>query len=49
MDINQIIEQHALWIPMVKKVPAQIGCQRHKLEDWWNFDDNRIIEMDGKR
>ncbi|SPL81292.1 hypothetical protein [Yersinia phage fEV-1] len=26
----------------------QIGCQRHKLEDWWSFDDARIIEMDGK-
>ncbi|MDY0271928.1 MAG: pentapeptide repeat-containing protein [Advenella sp.] len=27
----------------------QIGCQRHKLEDWWNFDDKRILEMDGKQ
>ena len=26
----------------------QIGCQRHKFEDWWGFGDNRIIEMDGK-
>ena len=26
----------------------QIGCQRHKLEDWWSFDDARIIEMEGK-
>ena len=26
----------------------QIGCQRHKLEDWWSFDDARIIEMDEK-
>ena len=26
----------------------QIGCQCHKLEDWWSFDDARIIEMDGK-
>ena len=26
----------------------QIGCQYHKLEDWWSFDDARIIEMEGK-
>lgn len=27
----------------------QIGCQRHKIEDWWSFDDTRIIEMDGEK
>ena len=26
----------------------QIGCQCHKLEDWWSFDDARIIKMEGK-
>ena len=26
----------------------QIGCQCHKLEDWWSFSDARIIEMEGK-
>ena len=26
----------------------QIGCQRHKLEDWWNFDDASIIAMGGE-
>ena len=26
----------------------QIGCKSHKLEDWWSFDDARIIEMEGK-
>lgn len=26
----------------------QIGCQKHKIEDWWNFDDEKIISMDGK-
>ena len=26
----------------------QIGCQCHKIEDWWSFDDSRIIEMEGK-
>ena len=26
----------------------QIGCQCHKIEDWWGFSDARIIEMEGK-
>lgn len=26
----------------------QIGCERHKLEDWWSFGDDRIIAMYGK-
>ena len=26
----------------------KIGCQFHKKEDWWNFTDREIIEMDGK-
>lgn len=25
-----------------------IGCQLHKIEEWVNFDDGRIIEMNGK-
>ena len=99
MNINQIIEQHALWLATggkegsranlthanltCVKLPhanltranlygvsgnlnnlksvfcdtypvtytaevMQIGCQCHKLEDWWSFDDARIIEMEGK-
>jgi len=27
----------------------QIGCQRHKISDWWKFDDNTILKMDGKQ
>ena len=26
----------------------QIGCERHKIADWWEFDDKRILKMDGK-
>ena len=94
MNINQIIEQHALWLDTDGKEGSranltlanlyganlnganlngasgnlnnlksvfcdtypvtytaevmQIGCQCHKLEDWWSFDDARIIEMEGK-
>jgi len=27
----------------------QIGCERHLISDWANFDDRRILKMDGKR
>ena len=26
----------------------QIGCEKHAISDWWEFDDKRILEMDGK-
>ena len=26
----------------------QIGCERHQIDDWWDFDDTRILQMDGK-
>jgi len=26
----------------------QIGCERHAISDWANFDDHRIAKMDGK-
>ena len=26
----------------------QIGCQRHNIAEWWEFDNNRILEMGGK-
>lgn len=27
----------------------QIGCQRHKISEWWGFGGHRIAEMDGKK
>lgn len=27
----------------------QIGCQCHKIAEWWQFDDRAIAEMDGKK
>ncbi|MDY0251179.1 MAG: pentapeptide repeat-containing protein [Pseudomonas sp.] len=27
----------------------QIGCERHKITDWWDFDDERIFNMDGEK
>jgi hypothetical protein len=24
----------------------QIGCQRHPIADWWEFDDDKIAKMD---
>jgi len=26
----------------------QIGCQRHKITDWWEFDDRQILYMGGE-
>lgn len=26
----------------------QIGCQRHTLEEWWSFDDEKIKGMDAR-
>ena len=26
----------------------QIGCERHKISEWWDFDNKRIAGMDGK-
>ena len=27
----------------------QIGCKRYKINDWFGFNDKKIIDMDGKR
>ena len=27
----------------------QIGCQCHKIEEWWEFDDAQIRKMDGAK
>ena len=27
----------------------QIGCERYKINDWFGFNDKKIIYMDGKR
>ena len=27
----------------------QIGCQNHPICDWWQFDDETVIRMDGKK
>ena len=26
----------------------QVGCERHPISDWWEFDDKRILEMDDR-
>ena len=26
----------------------QIGCELHKISEWWSFDNDRIEQMDGK-
>ena len=27
----------------------QIGCKKFPIEDWWNFTDEEIREMDGQK
>ncbi len=27
----------------------QIGCESHKIEDWWNFEKDDISDMDGEK
>jgi hypothetical protein len=27
----------------------QIGCEKHLIGDWWEFDNKRIAEMDGRK
>ncbi len=27
----------------------QIGCERHDIEEWWSFDNDRIKEMEGDK
>ena len=35
------------WSITYTSTHLQIGCQRHKIEDWWEFDDETINDMDG--
>jgi len=30
-------------------VSMQIGCELHNIDDWWGFDDDRILEMNGDK
>jgi len=33
---------------LITKEQIKIGCEIHKSEEWGNFGDKRILEMDGK-
>jgi len=33
---------------LITKEQIKIGCEIHKAEEWGNFDDKRILEMEGK-
>ena len=46
--IKSIFASDAYPIAYTSEV-LQIGCQRHKISDWWEFDDRCIAEMDGKK
>lgn len=27
----------------------QVGCENHGINEWWEFDDEQILEMDGEK
>jgi len=41
------LQTEKCYITYTSKV-IQIGCQRHTIEEWKNFNDRSILEMDGK-
>jgi len=36
------------WNVMITKQQMKIGCEFHKIEEWWAFDNDAIIKMSGK-
>jgi hypothetical protein len=36
------------WRVTITDTQMSIGCQSHKLDSWWAFDDRQIAAMDGK-
>ena len=36
------------WAVTITDRHMQIGCERHLIEEWAEFDDRRILQMDGK-
>ena len=43
-----IIITFSLWTAYITNGHIKIGCQSHKLEDWINFSNTEISEMDSK-
>ena len=41
------LQTEKYYITYTSKI-IQIGCQRHTIEEWKNFNDKKILEMDGK-
>ena len=33
---------------MITKQQMKIGCEFHKIEEWWAFDNKRILAMASK-
>jgi len=47
-DAEIIIITWSAWTVCITNGHIRIGCQSHKLEDWINFSDTEISEMDSK-
>ena len=42
------MQTETYYITYTSKI-IQIGCQRHTIEEWKNFNNKSILEMDGKK
>ena len=44
------IQIHGLEYPiLIFSQHMEIGCEQHSFNDWSNFDNDRILKMDGKK
>jgi len=47
-DANLIIITWSHWTTYITPGHIRIGCQSHQLDDWKNFNDQQIANMDSK-
>ena len=45
LDKAPIMIQGLKWDILITKQQMKVGCQFHKVEDWWEFSDKNIGEM----
>ena len=48
MEHVKSLQTETYYITYTSKI-IQIGCQRHTIEEWKNFNNKSILEMEGKR
>jgi len=48
LDKQPFMIQGLEWDVMITKQHMRIGCEFHKIEEWWAFDNKQILDMAGK-